>query len=98
MSWVRHLSQCPDVAYHIVGMKKVQQALAEPGAVERFAPAADASLLRSTFAGMWSLDASESKGSADESRLVRGDDYASATPAAVLTHTRGMTPARNRLR
>ena len=49
--------KCPSLGYHLAGAKKVQQALAAPGAVERFIPdAATAKLLRSCFAGLWSLD------------------------------------------
>jgi glutathione synthase len=48
--------QCPNVAYHLAGSKKVQQALAAPGVVEKFVTGADAALIRSSFAGLWSLD------------------------------------------
>jgi len=49
--------KCPSVGYHLAGAKKVQQALAAQGAVERFLPANQAKLLRSCFAGLWSLGA-----------------------------------------
>jgi len=42
-----------------VGAKKVQQALARPGAVERFVGAADGARLRSCFAGLWGLGPGE---------------------------------------
>ncbi len=62
--------KCPCLAYHLAGTKKVQQALALPGAVEKFfpeppeapaavAPAAAAAALRQCFAGLWSLDPQE---------------------------------------
>ena len=47
--------KCPSVGYHLAGAKKVQQALAAPGAVERFLPPTDALHVRSCFAGLWSL-------------------------------------------
>ncbi|XP_032827101.1 glutathione synthetase isoform X1 [Petromyzon marinus] len=51
---------CPDIATHLAGTKKVQQVLAQPGVVERFVtdPAAVARI-RSTFAGLYSLDMNE---------------------------------------
>lgn len=49
--------QCPNIGYHLAGTKKVQQALASPGGVERFvSDASEAALLRSSFAGLWGLD------------------------------------------
>ena len=52
--------KCPCLAYHLAGTKKVQQALALAGAVERFLPsAAEAAAVRSCFAGLWSLDPAE---------------------------------------
>jgi len=49
--------KCPSIAYHLVGAKKVQQELARPGKIERFAAnQEEAKLLRSCFAGLWSLD------------------------------------------
>ncbi|KAL4424506.1 hypothetical protein ABPG77_006815 [Micractinium sp. CCAP 211/92] len=49
--------KCPSVAYQLAGAKKIQQDLARPGVVERFAAsAADAQLLRSFFAGLWGLE------------------------------------------
>jgi glutathione synthetase len=48
---------CPTVAMQLAGAKKVQQDLAAPGAVERFAPPAAAAQLRAFFAGLWALDA-----------------------------------------
>lgn len=53
-------AQCPNIGYHIVGMKKVQQALALPGQVERFLSPADAALVRTCFAGLWNLDVATS--------------------------------------
>ena len=49
--------KCPTIAYHLAGVKKVQQTLALPGAVERFIddPTVQRQI-RDTFAGLYSLD------------------------------------------
>jgi hypothetical protein len=51
--------KCPPILYHLAGTKKVQQALAGKGQVERFLPAPAAAAVRACFAGLWSLDAAE---------------------------------------
>jgi len=51
--------KCPSIAYQLVGAKKVQQALAGPGVVERFLDAAESRKLRSSFAGLWGLGPGE---------------------------------------
>ena len=57
--------KCPSVAYQLAGAKKVQQDLAAPGVVERYAPSPDdASLLRSFFAGQWALEDPEAPATA----------------------------------
>jgi glutathione synthase len=60
--------KCPNIAYHLAGTKKVQQALALPGVLEHFlltddldesdlqSAQSDIKLLRSVFAGLYSLD------------------------------------------
>lgn len=53
--------KCPSIGYHLAGTKKVQQALARPGQVERFVKEEGvAAKLRACFAGLWSLDPTES--------------------------------------
>ena len=47
---------CPNAGYHLAGCKKVQQDLAAPGRLERFAAEEDAPALRGSFAGLWSLE------------------------------------------
>ena len=48
---------CPSVALQLAGAKKVQQALAAPGATERFLPdSSSAKLVRAHYAGLWGLD------------------------------------------
>ncbi|KAI7842580.1 hypothetical protein COHA_003684 [Chlorella ohadii] len=62
--------KCPTVAYQLAGAKKIQQDLARPGVVERYAASpADAQLLRRFFAGQWGLE-----------------DLADADTAAVVAH------------
>jgi glutathione synthase len=51
--------KCPSVAYQLVGAKKVQQALARPGALEEFLSSADSIQLRESFAGLWGLGPGE---------------------------------------
>jgi glutathione synthetase len=63
--------KCPNIAYHLTGTKKVQQALSLPGVLEHFLLAgdldesrrlsvqSDIKLLRSVFAGLYSLDATD---------------------------------------
>lgn len=77
--------KCPNVAYQLAGCKKVQQALALPGAVERFLPAHEATALRACFAGLWSLDAAEG-----------GAAHSPAVVADALSHPAGyvMKPQR----
>ena len=52
---------CPSAAYHLAGAKKIQQALAAPGTLERFLPdqLPAVTALRACFAGLWALDAAE---------------------------------------
>ena len=49
-------AKCPSAAYQLAGSKKVQQALAAPGATERFAGAEAGAALRALYAGLWALD------------------------------------------
>jgi glutathione synthase len=60
--------KCPSVALQLAGAKRVQQALAAPGVLERFLldpargavlPATDVDALRESFMGMWPLDNSD---------------------------------------
>ncbi|TPX34917.1 glutathione synthase [Synchytrium microbalum] len=51
--------KCPNIAYHLVGSKKVQQILDQPGMVERFIHDADqVAALRKCFMGLYPLDGS----------------------------------------
>ncbi|KAI6087710.1 glutathione synthase [Hypoxylon rubiginosum] len=51
--------KCPTILSHIAGLKKVQQELTRPGALERFLDPEGASILRPTFAPQFPVDESE---------------------------------------
>lgn len=51
--------KCPTVAYQLVGAKKIQQAIARPGVVEKFIGTDSGSTLRECFAGLWGLGPGE---------------------------------------
>lgn len=52
--------KCPSLPYHLAGTKKIQQVVAQPQVLEYFLSKSmsvnDIQLLRSSFAGLWSLD------------------------------------------
>jgi len=48
-------TKSPCLGYHLAGTKKVQQALARPGVLERFFPNHDVQSVRRAFAGLYSL-------------------------------------------
>ncbi|GAB7338059.1 hypothetical protein MBLNU457_4427t1 [Dothideomycetes sp. NU457] len=48
--------KCPSVLSHLSTLKKIQQALTLPGAVERFVSAEDAAAIRRTFMPIYALD------------------------------------------
>ncbi len=72
-----HAIKCPCIEHQLVGCKKVQQQLAVAGELERFVSAEDAALMRTVFAGLWSLSG------ADEP-----DDSADADEHAAAQHMR----------
>ncbi|EDQ89958.1 uncharacterized protein MONBRDRAFT_16669 [Monosiga brevicollis MX1] len=49
----------PNAAAHLVGTKKMQQVLAQPGILEKFLSAAEATTLAKTFTRFYSLDAAD---------------------------------------
>ncbi|CAN4108692.1 unnamed protein product [Withania somnifera] len=52
--------KCPSISYHLAGTKKIQQELAKPNVLERFMENKDdIAKLRKCFAGLWSLDESD---------------------------------------
>lgn len=67
--------KCPSVAYQLVGSKKMQQALAQPGVVERFLKAGDAARLRGCFTGLWGLGTGEQDASVVEKALAAPQNY-----------------------
>ena len=50
-----HAIKCPCIEHHLVGCKKVQQQLSQPGELERFLSDAEAATVRRVFAGLWAL-------------------------------------------
>ena len=68
--------KCPDVAYQLAGMKKIQQVLTQPGVLERFLSDHDSvRQLRSVFAGLYSLDDNQEGNVAAALALERPDDF-----------------------
>jgi len=65
--------KCPSIAYHLVGTKKVQQKLAVAGELEKFVTPGDSTMLRRSFAGLWSLDPTDIESSQDAIQLAIGD-------------------------
>ncbi|CAO3677997.1 unnamed protein product [Umbelopsis vinacea] len=51
--------KCPNIAYQLVGAKKVQQVLAIPGRIEKYLDEKVANELRESFAGLYPLDHTE---------------------------------------
>lgn len=72
--------KCPCLAYHLVGTKKVQQALAVEGGVEGFLPPPMAALLRQCFAGLWSLDPGEGGEGGGQGYSAQAVSHAAANP------------------
>ena len=51
--------KCPNIGYHLVGAKKVQQYLANEGVVAKFVPEEVAKRLRASWTGLYSLSEPE---------------------------------------
>lgn len=48
---------CPSIVWHLIGSKKIQQELSRPGVLEKYIDDPEViAAVRSTFAGMYSLD------------------------------------------
>mmetsp|Transcript_29830 Transcript_29830/g.33271 ORF Transcript_29830/g.33271 Transcript_29830/m.33271 type:complete len:252 (-) Transcript_29830:7-762(-) len=62
--------KCPNIMYHLVGTKKVQQILGDPDVLKKFVPKEEAILLRSSFAGLYSLDSTEVGQSAEKVKAI----------------------------
>lgn len=68
--------KCPSVAVQLVGTKKIQQVLDNPGEVERFVEDAnDANLIRACFARQYSLAPGAEGDKAAKLGLERPDDF-----------------------
>ena len=68
-------AKCPSVAVQLVGTKKIQQILDNPGEVERFVPAKEAEDIRKTFARQYSLSAAENSDKVVKMALDAPDDF-----------------------
>ncbi|CEP16611.1 hypothetical protein [Parasitella parasitica] len=66
--------KCPTVAYQLVGSKKVQQVLAEPGRLERYVNKSTADAIRESFTGLYPLDSSPEGLAAYQLALSKPDD------------------------
>ena len=51
--------KCPNAAYHLVGMKKVQQVMSQPNFLEKYLSTEESKRVRRTFTGLYSLDSGE---------------------------------------
>lgn len=67
--------KCPDVGSQLVGMKKTQQVLCEPGVLEKFVSDEEARLLRRHFTGLYALDDQTSQDSMVQMALEAPDNY-----------------------
>lgn len=68
--------KCPSAAVQLVGTKKIQQVLDNPGEVERFVEDAnDANLIRACFARQYSLAPGEDGDKAAKMALQKPDDF-----------------------
>lgn len=68
--------KCPSAAVQLVGTKKIQQVLDNPGEVERFVEDAnDANLIRGCFARQYSLAPGEDGDKAAKLAMERPDDF-----------------------
>jgi len=63
--------KCPCISYHLAGTKKVQQALAKAGELERFLKhPSDIESVRGVFAGLWSLEPGDPDGMAEVAKAA----------------------------
>uniref|UniRef100_A0A1B6I2J5 Glutathione synthetase n=2 Tax=Homalodisca liturata TaxID=320908 RepID=A0A1B6I2J5_9HEMI len=68
--------KCPSIHYHLAGTKKVQQALAKPGSLERFlSDSKKIDAVRLIFTGLYSLDQDESGDAGVEKALLSPEKY-----------------------
>ncbi|CAM0135686.1 unnamed protein product [Umbelopsis sp. WA50703] len=67
--------KCPNIAYQLVGAKKVQQVLAIPGRLEKYLDKQVAQELRASFAGLYPLDHTEHGQQAYQMALAHPEKY-----------------------
>jgi glutathione synthase len=69
-------AKCPSVAVQLVGTKKIQQVLDQPGEVERFVDATtDADLIRACFAHQYTLSPGKLGDEAAQLGITRPEDF-----------------------
>lgn len=67
--------KCPSIHYQLAGTKKVQQALAAPGILEKFVAGSATERVRDIFTGLYSLDFDESGERAVEMALEDAERF-----------------------
>ncbi|CAH2097555.1 unnamed protein product [Euphydryas editha] len=67
--------KCPSIHYQLAGTKKVQQALAAPGVLEKFVAGSATERVRDIFTGLYSLDFDESGERAVEMALEDAERF-----------------------
>uniref|UniRef100_A0A7S2FM90 Glutathione synthetase n=2 Tax=Octactis speculum TaxID=3111310 RepID=A0A7S2FM90_9STRA len=72
--------KCPSLAYHLAGTKIVQQAIAQPGQLERFLDPTEAAEVRTSFVGLHlvsteSMESSSEAGLAVQEALMHPERY-----------------------
>jgi len=66
---------CPNIRYHLCGTKKMQQVWATPGILERYLSAEKCQLLRTSFAGIYSLDPKDNPEEIIAKAIASPDSY-----------------------
>lgn len=67
--------KCPSVAMQLVGTKRIQQVLDEPGQLEKFLPTEDARQIRATFARQYAFSSDESTETLVKKAIANPQDY-----------------------
>lgn len=67
--------KCPSVAMQLVGTKRIQQVLDEPGRLERFLPTEDAHQVRATFARQYAFTSDETSETLVKKAIANPQDY-----------------------
>jgi glutathione synthetase len=67
--------KCPNLAYHLIGAKKMQQVVARPGVLEQFITKEEAAKLRTCFTGIYALDDNEHDNAIIQKAINNPQDY-----------------------